>query len=91
MSSPTSSSSSSNGLGLGPTLRRDVAGLSHRLSVLKAGLADLAASGCARAAASEACQGEVRTAQECLAEVKQVRCLILHLQLTSCWQIYPIY
>ena len=94
MSSPTSSSSSSNGgglNGLGPALRRDVAGLSHRLSVLKAGLADLAASGCARAAASEACQGEVRTAQECLAEVKQVRCLILHLQVTSCWQIYPIY
>merc|ERR1719422_575971 len=75
MSSPASSSSSSSngGLnGLGPSLRRDVAGLSHRLSVLKAGLADLAASGCARAAASEACQGEVRTAQECLAEVKQV-------------------
>ena len=93
MSSPTSSSSSrSGGLnGLGPTLRRDVAGLSHRLSVLKAGLADLAASGRAGAAASEACQGEVRTARECLAEVKQVRCLILHFQLTSCWQVYPIY
>ena len=67
MSSPTSSS------GLGPSLRRDVAGLSHRLSVLKAGLADLAASGCARAAASEACEKEVRTTEECVAKVQQVR------------------
>ena len=73
MSSPTSTSSSG---GLGPSLRRDVAGLSHRLSVLKAGLADLAASGCARAVTSEACEKEVRTTEECLAEVKQVRIVI---------------
>ena len=70
MSSPPTSSSNS---GLGPSLCRDVAGLSHRLSVLKAGLADLKASGCARASASEACEKEVRTTEQCLAEVKQVR------------------
>ena len=97
MSSPTSTSSSG---GLGPSLRRDVAGLSHRLSVLKAGLADLATSGCARAAASEACGKEVRNTEEYLAEVKQVTFVakqlffflkIFRLLMASCYQICPVY
>ena len=72
MSCSSSSSASSNSGLVGPGLRRDVDGLSHRLSVLRAGLADLAASGGAGAAASEDCRREVRAAEEFLADVKQV-------------------
>ena len=71
MSCSSSSASSNSGL-LGPGLRRDVDGLSHRLSVLKAGLADLASSGGAGAKASKDCRREVHAAEEFLAEVKQV-------------------
>jgi hypothetical protein len=54
-------------------LRRDVSALSHRLSVLKAALGDLAIGSASRAKAGEECGKEVEDAQKYMDEVKEVR------------------